>query len=148
MSIIGEKSPLRFWRRASESHEAVQETVVTSAPAQATLHVVLMIGNIPARPLAVEVTNRLVLGRGNPADDDGPDVDLTAFGGEQLGVSRRHAALVHQDGKLLVEDLSSMNGTRLNGLPLGRGARFRLRNNDELELGDLRIVVRSLPKPR
>jgi hypothetical protein len=101
-----------------------------------------------ARPVVVNITQRLVLGRAGEGEGEGPDFDLTPFGAAHYGVSRRHMALVQHENGLYVEDLSSTNGTRLNGLTLGRGARFRLRNNDELELGGLRIIVRTAPPAR
>jgi len=140
------KSPLTFWRRPQPP--VVVETAVAARPPEPALHVVLHIGDGPGRPLAVSINQRLALGRGMEGEGEPPDLDLTAFGAQHCGVSRRHAALVHQDNALYVEDLNSTNGTRLNGLPLARGDRYRLRNNDELELGTLRVQVRALPKPR
>ncbi len=147
MTLPTAKPPLGFWRRPQS--EAPLETVVAARPPEPALQVILQIGEMPARPLMVAISQRLVLGRsGAEGEGEGPDLDLTPFGAAHAGVSRRHAALVHQENALYVEDLSSLNGTRLNGLPLGRGARFRLRNNDELELGTLRVVVRAAPQPR
>jgi hypothetical protein len=146
MSLSPVKSTLRFLRR--DSRPAPVETVVAAETPEPALRVVLLIGQMPARPLAVEVRQRLVRGLGAGDDGEAADVDLTAFGAERHGVSRRHAALVHQNGALMVEDLNSAGGTRLNGLPLSRGARFRLRNNDELELGSLYITVRAMPVAR
>jgi len=139
------KSPLSFWRRPQPPPVA---TTVVARSAGPVLQVVLHVGDGPSRPLAVGVSQRLVLGRGKDGDGEPPDLDLSGFGAQNFGVSRRHVALVQQDGGLYVEDLNSSNGTRLNGLPLARGGRYRLRNNDELELGSLRVLVRALPKPR
>lgn len=139
------KPVLALWNRL---HPDVIPAHESPRPAPSVLHVALLVGDTSPRPLAVQVAQRLVLGRGSAADGDGPDVDLTHFGAERLGVSHRHAALIAQDGHLLVEDLNSLNGTRLNGLPLRRGACVRLRNNDELELGGLRVQVRLLPRLR
>ena len=71
-----------------------------------------------------------VLGRGR----DGTDVRLV--GG---GVSRRHAELrVDADGVLLV-DLGSTNGTRVDGRPV---ARRRLVGGERLRLGDVDVELR------
>jgi hypothetical protein len=57
----------------------------------------------------IQVTvNRAVLGRGT-------DVDVVIPGEH---VSRRHAMLWKQDGRVLIQDLGSANGTRLDGVPL------------------------------
>jgi hypothetical protein len=47
-------------------------------------------------------------------------------------VSRRHAQLTFRDGSWIVQDLSSTNGTRLNGQYVGR---CRLHPGDQLGLG-------------
>jgi hypothetical protein len=46
-------------------------------------------------------------------------------------VSRRHCRIVHEDGGVFVEDLGSVQGTRLNGSPVTRA---RLRDGDRLEI--------------
>jgi hypothetical protein len=140
------KSPLRFWQR--QQPPAIVEATLAAPPPVPALQVVLHIGDGPGRPMPVSIQQRLVLGRVMEGDGEPPDLDLTPFGGQHYGVSRRHVALVHQDRALYVEDLHSTNGTRLNGMPLARGGRYRLRNNDELELGSLRVLVRALPRPR
>jgi hypothetical protein len=53
-------------------------------------------------------------------------------------VSRRHARLVCRDGTWLVHDLSSTNGTMVNGVPVGR---CQLRAGDRLLLGDQAVEV-------
>jgi FHA domain len=55
-----------------------------------------------------------------------------------LSVSRRHARLRYQDGGWTLHDLDSTNGTKVNGLRVGRCA---LRPGDRLALGDERLVV-------
>jgi hypothetical protein len=53
-------------------------------------------------------------------------------------VSRRHARLRFHDGRWMLRDLESTNGTRVNGVAVGRCA---LRPGDRLALGDERLVV-------
>jgi hypothetical protein len=60
------------------------------------------------------------------------------------GVSRRHALLIQQpDGKLLLRDLNSANGTLLNGQEVVPGTDIPLRDGDSIALGAwTRIEVR------
>jgi predicted component of type VI protein secretion system len=59
-----------------------------------------------------------------------------------MAVSRRHAALVRQDGKVLVRDLGSRNGTFVNGeLVLDER---ELRHDDILHLGPLEYLVQMV----
>lgn len=53
-------------------------------------------------------------------------------------VSRRHARLAFRDGNWIVHDLHSRNGTRLNGVSVGRSG---LRPGDELTIGAHRLKV-------
>ena len=48
-------------------------------------------------------------------------------------VFRRHAQLFFRDDKWVIRDLGSTNGTRVNGVPVGR---CRLRPGDRVALGD------------
>jgi len=54
------------------------------------------------------------------------------------GVSHQHCELVSEDGWFVLRDLSSQNGTWLNGR---RTAEARLRDGDEIRLGATRIRV-------
>jgi hypothetical protein len=53
-------------------------------------------------------------------------------------VSRRHARLLFRDGKWIIHDLHSTNGTLLNDSPLGRS---ELRAGDYLTLGEQVLKV-------
>jgi hypothetical protein len=55
-----------------------------------------------------------------------------------LTVSRRHATLIFRDGRWIVRDLESKNGTMVNGLRVGR---CELRPGDRIALGDQQLVV-------
>jgi hypothetical protein len=71
-------------------------------------------------------------------DADGgifPDVDLDSDDPEAK-VSRRHARITFSDGKYLLEDLGSTNGTFINrGKRLSPGTRQPLNDGDEIIVG-------------
>ena len=56
---------------------------------------------------------------------------------ENAAISRQHAQILRVGGDYFVEDLTSRNGTYLNGRPLE--GRTSLRGGDELQLSDLRL---------
>src|SRR5579883_2747320 len=56
---------------------------------------------------------------------------------EHCSVSRLHAELRYADGKYLLRDVGSSNGTFVNGVPLGRGSVYRLRRHDQVRFGDV-----------
>ena len=73
-----------------------------------------------------------IIGRSHPRDTVTPDIDLMQLGVEHARTaSRRHCRVYFDDGEYYVEDLGSMNGTRLNGDPLKQG------DPKHLELGDI-----------
>lgn len=73
-------------------------------------------------------TTELVLGRHHACD--------VVFSDD--AVSRRHARVFFRDGTWILQDLESTNGTRVNGVRVGR---CRLRPGDRVHLGneDVRI---------
>lgn len=97
-----------------------------------------------ATEIAASVRNPLVLGRADPATGSRPEIDLTAAGGQDLGVSRIHAIIIPTDEGLCVIDLDTPNGTSINGQRLVSGRRYRLRSGDRLELGSLKMMVSEM----
>lgn len=81
-----------------------------------------------------------IFGRRDPATGDKPDIDLTPYAGYRMGVSRRHAAIRPGDESGLdLWDLGSSNGTFLNGQRLSAHRPYRLRDGDEIRLGQMVI---------
>jgi serine/threonine protein kinase len=85
----------------------------------------------PLADRVVDLDGETVLGRG--------EVDLVV---EDEEVSRRHLAVRSTESGWEVEDLGSLNGTFLNGIPLA--APRPLRQGDRLELGDTQVQVEEI----
>ena len=103
--------------------------------AAAALGTVRLSGSEPLAPPAVLLAldwdggkSDLVLGRSR-----GCDVVLSSE-----AVSRRHAQLFFRDGNWVIRDLGSANGTRVNGVRVGR---CRLRPGDRVALGDALLRI-------
>lgn len=94
----------------------------------------------------VAFTGDVVLGRA--VGDVTPDVDLTPYNAQGLGVSRRHVKLTRESATVMVQDLGSVNGTYLNGQKLVPYQPRVLRNEDELVLGRLVVRVSFSRAPR
>jgi pSer/pThr/pTyr-binding forkhead associated (FHA) protein len=59
---------------------------------------------------------------------------------ESVKISRRHCCIAQVNGSVVVRDLGSTNGVRINGKPVLQG---RLRPGDELTIANLRWQVRA-----
>lgn len=109
----------------------------------------LQIGGQNQTTVGLEVKDRIVLGRADPVGNLYPDLDLSPYGGQEGGVSRRHALIIQdeQTKALYLEDLNSTNGTRINGFSLEPRRRYRLRDGDELEFGRVQMTLRFVRSP-
>ena len=86
---------------------------------------------------------------------DGPDItldrDMVMVGRhpqcdarlDSLSVSRRHCMLTEDVGEVVVRDLGSTNGTRINGQRVERG---RLRPGDEISIAHIRYRLEWAPE--
>lgn len=83
-----------------------------------------------------------VIGRLDPASGSFPDVDLVPFGGEEGGVSRRHARINRAAEHYTIEDLNSVNYTFLNKQKIEVGFPRILKNGDEIRLGRVLLQFR------
>ncbi len=94
-----------------------------------------------ASTIQVRVGDTMTIGRGDATSGFKPEVDLSAFDAFAKGVSRKHAVITIKDQRLMVRDLNSTNGTRLNNVVCKPGEEYRLRHGNELMLGTLRLQV-------
>ena len=81
-----------------------------------------------------------VIGREDPGSGSYPDVDLVPFGGEEGGVSRRHARIIRNGDLYFIEDLNSVNYTFVNRKKIAPAIEHPLQDEDEIRLG--RVLMR------
>lgn len=94
-----------------------------------------------AEPVTVYPGAEFIIGRQDSASGIRPDLDLTAYGALEKGVSRMHAALRRGEDVLSIVDLDSANGTYLNGQRLAAHQPRLLRDGDEIRLGKLVLHI-------
>lgn len=82
----------------------------------------------------------MIVGRYDPIAGFTPDIDLAEEEEAAQVVARRHVKIIARQGRHYVEDMGSANGTKLNGAPLGIGARGLLDLGDHLWLGGCVLV--------
>jgi hypothetical protein len=101
-------------------------------------------------PVALEVYGDAFVGRSGGGIT--PDLDLSRFGAEGLGVSRHHALLRPTSYGLQLTDMDSTNGTYVDGKRLRSGSSKVLQTGDVISFSKLHFSVRFVeeiigPKP-
>lgn len=110
--------------------------IVVPAPPAAGPTISLVVIN-SGRRMVLDAGEDVLVGRKDNQRGIYPDVDLGLDGGYDAGVSRRHAIIARQSGGYTIEDLSSANGTFVNGDRLGPETPTPIRHGDELKFGTL-----------
>lgn len=88
-----------------------------------------------------------VMGRADGSTLYDPDISFAEINARELGVSRRHAALVRYRGHVHVVDLNSVNGTFLNSQLLKPEIPYAINSGDKISLGKLTLVVTISDQP-
>ncbi len=88
------------------------------------------------------MSNSVLIGRLDPANNVFPEVDLTVEGALEKGVSRRHARILKKSDKLILEDMGSINGTFVNSKRLIPYHPEILADGDQLQLGQILIDIK------
>lgn len=91
--------------------------------------------------LPLEGQTEYTLGRSSEGQPMLPDVDLAAFQAYEHGVSRIHALITLGEQEVMVTDLASSNGTRLNGLRIAPHRPTPVEHGDILSMGKLKIQI-------
>jgi hypothetical protein len=103
--------------------------------------VLLLMVRGSAEPIEVFPAGELVIGRFYDESPVQPDIDLSPYNAEDLGVSRLHAAIRRTDNTVSIVDLDSKNHTYINGQRLHPHEVRVVRDGDDLRLGRLPIKV-------
>lgn len=142
--IIGEESPIT---RSFSRTQMMETNPATSQPTAdrptprppSPCQIALAVEGAEASIILADKFE-YVLGRESQGQA-APDVDLNPYGGREKGVSRRHAMLRVDGKQLLLMDLNSANGTKLNGEVLRAQEPMRLLDGDEIRMGKLLMHI-------
>lgn len=135
-----EANPKGLLRLPAPAQETARSSQLSARPT-AVWEVILQIGSDNVPPVRLEIAQHSIIGRADPAEGFIPNIDLTAFGAKEMGISRRHATLTPALDRLLIRDLNSMNGTFINGAGLAADELYTLHAGDEIRLASLRMLV-------
>ena len=116
---------------------AAAEANDTPVPRAPSLHV-----HLPHHNTSFTLSGALLqVGRADPDDAFAPELDLTDYGGQERGVSRRHATIQWVEGGYVIVDRHSSNGTWLNGVRLVAGYAYQIPPQANVRLGGLLVQL-------
>lgn len=97
--------------------------------------------------IAAPSERQFVLGRADVSANFTPEIDLTDYGAQEKGVSRRHAQMTTANNRLTLRDLGSANGTFINGDRATPMIEHRLHHGDIISLGRFELQVNFIVQP-
>ena len=123
------------------SENQPSETPVPAAERPLTPVEVVLIVSGTEIVLPLPLQERLTLGRADPERGHLPTVDLGPHRAYDMGISRQHAVLYQIGDQLYLEDLSSRNGTYVNGQRLAPFHPEQVDHGDQIRLGTLSFHI-------
>jgi hypothetical protein len=120
----------------SKAAKPSRQPVITKLDTWGTLHL-LDTGQM----LPLSDRNEFTLGRISEGQPIMPDIDLSPYQAYASGVSRLHAVLKRDNGRIILMDLGSSNGTYLNAKRLNPNSEQAIEHGDVIALGKLKIQV-------
>jgi len=139
------EAPTGEIHKPAESAPAPPEPQPAAAAATFKARLSVLRGGRKGQEFELEVGNNQI-GRWDPETGAFPEVDLDQDDPEAK-VSRKHALVRIDGGKITVEDTGSLNGTYVNRQPrLIPGTPIELKNGDEIIIGKtfLRLVIEPI----
>jgi hypothetical protein len=91
--------------------------------------------------LPLSSRNEFTMGRISEGQPIMPDIDLSPYQAYAAGVSRLHAVIRRDGGRLIFMDLGSSNGTYINGKRLLPNVEQSLSHGDVVALGKLKMQI-------
>jgi len=128
-----------FALQAAPTPAAAEEAEAPAAPPAAGPRLVV---SASGAEIPLPAADEIIIGREDPVSGIFPEVDLTPHGGEDGGVSRRHARIIVESGTYFVEDLDSTNFTFVNKQKLAPRTRQQVSDGDEIRCGRVALVFR------
>jgi pSer/pThr/pTyr-binding forkhead associated (FHA) protein len=122
-----------------EKPVVAQEVAESAAPVLDALISLNIISSGDILPISSQ--KEITLGRVSEGQPIIPDIDLTPYKAYESGVSRMHASIKSMDEQVMVTDLGSANGTRINGMKISAHIPYPIKHGDILTLGKFKIQV-------
>lgn len=144
-AVPSSEAPTGEIKAPEPAGEALPQPAAAAAPAPFKAKLSILRGGRKGQEFELE-TGKNFVGRWDPDTGSFPEVDLDADDPEAK-ISRRHALVIIEGGKITIEDIGSLNGTYVNRQPrLAPGTPVELKNGDEIIIGKtfLKLVVDTI----
>jgi pSer/pThr/pTyr-binding forkhead associated (FHA) protein len=140
--LEGGQASYRTTKHVDESKAAqpysISEEILKQIPKAVEGIAIYILGS--TTPMAVQTEQEFVIGRiVEPTKEI--VVDLSSFGGFEMGVSRRHAIIRQGPNGYEIMDLGSTNGTWLNGQRLAPNKPYALLSASHIRVAGIRLFV-------
>lgn len=86
-------------------------------------------------------SKNITIGRSTEGQLVVPDIDLAPYNAYEAGVSRLHTHIALKKNQVLIKDLGSANGTRVNGSKISAHTEYDLAHGDIITLGKLKFQI-------
>ena len=143
--VISETPTTQFIRRNPSDMLAVKPPSQASSvvqPASVNLDVSVSLHMVEnGQIMQLSGQTEYTIGRTAEGQPILPDVDLSQFEAYAQGVSRLHAALKIHNQRVVITDLGSSNGTRVNGQKIVPHVDYPLNHGDMIALGKFAIQI-------
>jgi pSer/pThr/pTyr-binding forkhead associated (FHA) protein len=152
-SKCGESLVIKQVNPGTVTHEAptidtIDSSVIQSLSKNSKLDSAINIAiaiKIEGRDLVIRVQKtEYTFGRAALGQAVIPDFDLTPYDGLAKGVSRIHAMIVTTEKEIFLRDLSSINGSQINGIRLSPNMDYPIKASDMINLGRLIITIKTI----
>lgn len=135
-----------FKRTPSDTLDATklqaEPTTETRTPSRDTIDVSISLHLVDSGQIMhLAGRNEFTFGRVTEGQPILPDVDLSPYEAYSQGVSRLHASLKVAGLRVVIMDLGSSNGTRVNGQKITPHVDYPLSHGDIITLGKLKFQV-------
>jgi hypothetical protein len=87
----------------------------------------------------IALNQPIIIGRNSSSGQ--VSLDLSTYNAIDLGISRQHVKIEALGESVIVRDLDTVNGTRINNTQMVAGRGYELQHGDEVKLGRLKIRI-------
>jgi pSer/pThr/pTyr-binding forkhead associated (FHA) protein len=134
----------------AQTIDTINSSVIHSLSKKTTMDATMDVGiaiKVEGRDVVIRVQkSEFTFGRAALGQAVIPDFDLTPYDGLAKGVSRIHALIFTTEKEVFLRDLTSINGTQINGIRLSPNMDYPIKEGDSINFGRLIIDIKTITR--